>query len=203
MFPFLKSCLLKVGHRLTGTFSLFFNCHDHSIKHSRCTAIVMKVLQWKPYIEECKFVSSYSSCHIGLKAVFILYRRSDISPNILVFCLLTGGFFEFFCLFLMEITASCWKRWVISIQEHEMRCAFPSISDEFPETHRASIRQDHEGRFYEDFYKYVFLPVLFTSCPTVFIQPDAPFCAFLYSLLIPSHFPSWFPFMGLTRLCFF
>uniref|UniRef100_A0A8C3D0R3 GATOR1 complex protein DEPDC5 n=1 Tax=Cairina moschata TaxID=8855 RepID=A0A8C3D0R3_CAIMO len=30
-----------------------------------------------------------------------------------------------------------------------------SISDEFPETHRASIRQDHEGRFYEDFYKVV------------------------------------------------
>uniref|UniRef100_A0A8D2N1N4 Vacuolar membrane-associated protein Iml1 N-terminal domain-containing protein n=1 Tax=Zonotrichia albicollis TaxID=44394 RepID=A0A8D2N1N4_ZONAL len=27
--------------------------------------------------------------------------------------------------------------------------------DEFPETHRASIRQDHEGRFYEDFYKVV------------------------------------------------
>uniref|UniRef100_A0A663EEZ8 GATOR1 complex protein DEPDC5 n=1 Tax=Aquila chrysaetos chrysaetos TaxID=223781 RepID=A0A663EEZ8_AQUCH len=27
--------------------------------------------------------------------------------------------------------------------------------DEFPESHRASIRQDHEGRFYEDFYKVV------------------------------------------------
>uniref|UniRef100_A0A8C0VN53 GATOR1 complex protein DEPDC5 n=1 Tax=Cyanistes caeruleus TaxID=156563 RepID=A0A8C0VN53_CYACU len=27
--------------------------------------------------------------------------------------------------------------------------------DEFPEMHRASIRQDHEGRFYEDFYKVV------------------------------------------------
>uniref|UniRef100_A0A8C3TG63 GATOR1 complex protein DEPDC5 n=1 Tax=Chelydra serpentina TaxID=8475 RepID=A0A8C3TG63_CHESE len=27
--------------------------------------------------------------------------------------------------------------------------------DEFPEIHRASIRQDHEGRFYEDFYKVV------------------------------------------------
>uniref|UniRef100_A0A8C9LAH5 GATOR1 complex protein DEPDC5 n=1 Tax=Pavo cristatus TaxID=9049 RepID=A0A8C9LAH5_PAVCR len=27
--------------------------------------------------------------------------------------------------------------------------------DEFPEAHRASIRQDHEGRFYEDFYKVV------------------------------------------------
>ncbi|XP_020852101.1 GATOR1 complex protein DEPDC5 isoform X4 [Phascolarctos cinereus] len=27
--------------------------------------------------------------------------------------------------------------------------------DEFPETHRASIQQDHEGRFYEDFYKVV------------------------------------------------
>ncbi|XP_054075126.1 GATOR complex protein DEPDC5 isoform X10 [Rissa tridactyla] len=27
--------------------------------------------------------------------------------------------------------------------------------DEFPETHRASVRQDHEGRFYEDFYKVV------------------------------------------------
>ncbi|KAM9101364.1 GATOR1 complex protein DEPDC5 isoform 2-T2 [Sarcophilus harrisii] len=27
--------------------------------------------------------------------------------------------------------------------------------DEFPETQRASIRQDHEGRFYEDFYKVV------------------------------------------------
>ncbi|TFK01099.1 DEP domain-containing protein 5 [Platysternon megacephalum] len=33
--------------------------------------------------------------------------------------------------------------------------AFLSISDEFPEIHRASIRQDHEGRFYEDFYKVV------------------------------------------------
>ncbi|KAF6080943.1 hypothetical protein HJG60_003778 [Phyllostomus discolor] len=27
--------------------------------------------------------------------------------------------------------------------------------DEFPEAHRASIRQDHKGRFYEDFYKVV------------------------------------------------
>uniref|UniRef100_A0A8C4YDR1 GATOR1 complex protein DEPDC5 n=1 Tax=Gopherus evgoodei TaxID=1825980 RepID=A0A8C4YDR1_9SAUR len=27
--------------------------------------------------------------------------------------------------------------------------------DEFPEIHRGSIRQDHEGRFYEDFYKVV------------------------------------------------
>ncbi|XP_039361587.1 GATOR complex protein DEPDC5 isoform X12 [Mauremys reevesii] len=27
--------------------------------------------------------------------------------------------------------------------------------DEFPEIHRASIREDHEGRFYEDFYKVV------------------------------------------------
>ena len=27
-------------------------------------------------------------------------------------------------------------------------------SDEFPEILRASIRQDHEGRFYEDFYRY-------------------------------------------------
>uniref|UniRef100_A0A8D0HIE0 DEP domain-containing protein 5 n=1 Tax=Sphenodon punctatus TaxID=8508 RepID=A0A8D0HIE0_SPHPU len=27
--------------------------------------------------------------------------------------------------------------------------------DEFPETHRYSIQQDHEGRFYEDFYKVV------------------------------------------------
>ncbi|XP_059839235.1 GATOR complex protein DEPDC5 isoform X5 [Hypanus sabinus] len=28
-------------------------------------------------------------------------------------------------------------------------------ADEFPESHRSSIQQDHEGRFYEDFYKVV------------------------------------------------
>ncbi len=28
-----------------------------------------------------------------------------------------------------------------------------SVSDEFPEILRGSIRQDHEGRFYEDFYR--------------------------------------------------
>ena len=29
--------------------------------------------------------------------------------------------------------------------------------DEFPEINRASIRQDHKGRFYEDFCKYVWV----------------------------------------------
>lgn len=33
-----------------------------------------------------------------------------------------------------------------------------SVADEFPEVSRASIRQDHKGRFYEDFYKYVLGP---------------------------------------------
>lgn len=71
-----------------------------SIKHSGYTAIVMKVLQCKPYIEECcKFSLSYSSCHIGLKAVFILYRRSDISPSTSVFVRLLGTFLGFLFIF--------------------------------------------------------------------------------------------------------
>lgn len=34
---------------------------------------------------------------------------------------------------------------------HHLSCS----SDEFPEILRGSIRQDHEGRFYEDFYRSV------------------------------------------------
>lgn len=34
---------------------------------------------------------------------------------------------------------------------HRLSCS----SDEFPESLRGSIRQDHEGRFYEDFYRSV------------------------------------------------
>lgn len=36
----------------------------------------------------------------------------------------------------------------------DLLCCF-FFSDEFPEINRASIRQDHKGRYYEDFYKYV------------------------------------------------
>lgn len=129
------------------------------------------------------------------KSSFLLYRRSDISSSILVSICLLEAFFSFFvCLFLMEKTAFCWKRVVISIEEHEIRCAFPSLSDEFPETHRASIRQDHEGRFYEDFYKYVFFSPLVPQC---LCNPMHPFVQFFIvcSSLIAS-------FLGLIRLCF-
>lgn len=46
-------------------------------------------------------------------------------------------------------------------------CFFFYCTDEFPEVLRSSIRQDHEGRFYEDFYR---LPTFFK--PT-FINPLA------------------------------
>lgn len=59
----------------------------------------------------------------------------------------------------------------MSIQELRKIRGFASVSDEFPETHRASIRQDHEGRFYEDFYKYVFLPVLSHLVPQCMCNP--------------------------------
>lgn len=51
-----------------------------------------------------------------------------------------------------------------------MICACASVSDEFPETHRASIRKDHEGRFYEDFYKYVF-PPFFGLLSHLYVSP--------------------------------
>lgn len=108
--------------------------HSHSYEST-----AVKTLHRRIY---GRFSSSYSSCNIVLKAILILCRRSNISQSL--------GYF------LTEIRAPYQKRRVVSIQAHRIICAFASVSDEFPETHRASIRQDHEGRFYEDFYKYVF-----------------------------------------------
>lgn len=92
MFLFLNPSpsLFKVGHRLPVTFPapplfFFFNAHVQGIPyqaqwiHSHSyESTAMKTLCRRIY---GKFSSSYSSCHIGLKAVLILCRRSDISQS--------------------------------------------------------------------------------------------------------------------------
>lgn len=103
-----------------------------------------------------KFSSSYSSCHVCLKAIEMLGGTTNIYQR---FSSLGGVN----CSLLEKTT-------VISVQECRVIATAASISDEFPETHRASIRQDHEGRFYEDFYKYVFFPIL-SSVPQCVYNP--------------------------------
>lgn len=83
LFLNLSPSLLKAGHRLPVMFfPLFFHAHVQSIpyqaqwirSHSYESTAV------KPYIYG-KFSSSYPSCHIVLKAILILCRRSDISQK--------------------------------------------------------------------------------------------------------------------------
>uniref|UniRef100_A0A8B9I8H1 GATOR1 complex protein DEPDC5 n=1 Tax=Anser brachyrhynchus TaxID=132585 RepID=A0A8B9I8H1_9AVES len=78
---------------------------------------------------------------------------------------------RFVCLFVWDLyfekavngfLADLFTKWKEKNCSHEVTVVLFSRTfyeaksiDEFPETHRASIRQDHEGRFYEDFYKVV------------------------------------------------
>lgn len=67
---------------------------------------------------------------------------------------------------------------------HHLSCS----SDEFPEILRGSIRQDHEGRFYEDFYRSV---PAFIHCFLLSMRPQAWMAAAFWRVWTVLSSGSW------------
>ena len=84
--------------------------------------------------------------------LLLIENFSQLIRNIVIFCV---------CLCDVDLQSRRGSREAEFLSSIGSTYVVFSISDEFPEINRASIRQDHKGRFYEDFYKYVWVLCFF------------------------------------------
>uniref|UniRef100_A0A8C3G0I3 GATOR1 complex protein DEPDC5 n=1 Tax=Chrysemys picta bellii TaxID=8478 RepID=A0A8C3G0I3_CHRPI len=110
----------------------------------------------------------YSTCaYVTQKVEFVVFRST--SAMVYIFIQMSCEMWDFdiygdlyFEKAVNGFLADLFTKWKEKNCSHEVTVVLFSRTfydaksiDEFPEIHRASIRQDHEGRFYEDFYKVV------------------------------------------------